>query len=78
MHLTQSETRVFEIIRITGRSRVTNVGELSLVALRTHSEKFGRYGRIKNKVSVEQPILWIGIFGSSCEEMPEIVLTRLS
>ena len=57
MHLTQSETGVFEIIRITGRSRVTHVGELSLVALRTHSEKFGRYGRIKNKVSVEQPEL---------------------
>ena len=54
VHLTQRESRILEIIRVTSRSRVPHVRKLAFGPHRRHIEQFRRHRRVQHEISMEQ------------------------
>lgn len=55
MHLTEGETIVLEIVRVTSRSRITDVGEFAPIFMSTEIKQLSWDCRVDHKVAMEEP-----------------------
>jgi len=55
VHLTEGETIVLEVVRVTSRSRVAHVRVFALIFVDAEVKQLCRDRRIKHKVAVEEP-----------------------
>lgn len=68
MDLTESEARVFEVVRVTGSGGVAHVCEFALVTLGTHVQQLCGHGGVEDEVPVEESV-WVGMRKvSSCDD----------
>ena len=55
MQLTEGETIVPEIVRVTSRSRITDVGEFAIIFMSAEIKQISWNWRVDQKVAMEEP-----------------------
>jgi hypothetical protein len=55
MHLTEGETIVLELVRVTSRSRVAHVREFAVIFMNAEVQQLCRDCRVEHQVAMEEP-----------------------